>query len=405
MNKVLLSAFACDPSKGSEHGNGWNWAIGLAEKGFEVHCLTRINGENEIKKRSVNNLNIKFHFIVLPYNLETLYTKGSLGIYTYYMLWQWLAYKKAKVLINEGDFKVAHHVTWGSIQMGSFLYKLKIPFVFGPAGGGQKAPPLFRKYFLNHWSSEVVRNIISKTLTTFNPGFKSMLRSAYSIIVSNHDTLTLAKENGAKNVLLSLDAALPSNFYPQLFVPKDLKEGNLKLLWIGRFLPRKGLLLLLDVMREIKAESKNITLTVVGDGEMKTAFLKRIDELDLNDCVFWKGSVPYEQVKVFYSSHDVFFFTSLRDSCPSQLIEAMAYGLPVITINLHGQSLIVNDLTGIRCDCTTPAMAIDSLKEAILTLYGNSKLVTSMSIEAYKFAKGQTWENKIESITNNNYPV
>ncbi|MFD2146923.1 hypothetical protein [Mucilaginibacter antarcticus] len=46
MRRLLLSVFACNPSMGSEDGNGWNWAVGLAAKGYNVHCLTRsINRE------------------------------------------------------------------------------------------------------------------------------------------------------------------------------------------------------------------------------------------------------------------------------------------------------------------------------------------------------------------------
>ena len=81
----------------------------------------------------------------------------------------------------------------------------------------------------------------------------------------------------------------------------------------------------------------------------------------------------------------------------------MAYGLPIITINLHGQSFIVNDETGFRCKCTTPEEAIAELNYSILKLYNNPDLLTKMSIAAHEFALMQTWNKKITTIINKCY--
>ncbi|AST06080.1 hypothetical protein AF2641_03890 [Anoxybacillus flavithermus] len=48
MKKVLLSAYACEPNRGSEPGVGWNWAIELSKKGYEVWVLTRANNQDVI---------------------------------------------------------------------------------------------------------------------------------------------------------------------------------------------------------------------------------------------------------------------------------------------------------------------------------------------------------------------
>src|SRR5258705_7949801 len=158
--KILLSAFACDPSKGSEPNHGWNWAIGLAEKSFEVHCFTREEGRPAIESHKIP-ANLHFHYLALPLCLEKLYYSSTAGMYLYYLLWQWAFASKAKKLHRKVQFSIAHHVTWGSTQMGSFLYKIGIPYIFGPAGGGQKAPVNFKKYFLHHWAREEKREKIA----------------------------------------------------------------------------------------------------------------------------------------------------------------------------------------------------------------------------------------------------
>jgi glycosyltransferase involved in cell wall biosynthesis len=401
--KILLSAFACDPSKGSEPSYGWNWATGLAGRGYEVHCFTREEGKSSIAQQA-RPANLYFHYIALPFGLEKLYYSSTAGMYLYYLLWQWVAYKKAKKMHRKLQFSMAHHVTWGSVQLGSLLYKLNIPFIFGPAGGGQKAPVSFKKYFLNHWDAEEKREKISDYLLKYSPACKKMLAKATTVLVSNTDTLQMAETSGAKNTFLTLDVALSDSFYPGAFSPKMPRANTLKLLWIGRFMPRKGILLLLDVMKELKA-CPGITLTVVGDGEMRAVFLDTIKTYGLEETVSWKGAVSFNEVRSFYASHDVFFFTSLRDSGGVQLIEAMAFGLPVVTLHLHGQGIIVNDETGIRCACDTPEMAIIELTKALLYLYNNPVVISKMSAAAYEYASKQTWTNKINGIVNQHYPV
>lgn len=402
MKKLLLSAFACDPTKGSEPGYGWNWAVGLANKGYEVHCLTRDVAKKNIEAGDKPD-HLYFHYVRLPFNLEKLYTASQPTMYLYYILWQWKAYKTALRLHQQTAFDLAHHVTWGSLQMGSFLYKLGIPFIFGPAGGGQNAPEPFKKYFGQYWQAEKRRETVTKWMLRFNPAFKQMLKKATAVLVANTETLDMAKKSKVVNARLVTDVALPESFYPGQMISKSPTPDRLKLLWTGRFMPRKGVLLLLDVMRELKAYP-GITLTVVGDGEMKQSFLNTIKEYGLDNTVCWKGRVPYDEIRQYYANHDVFFYTSLRDSGSLQLVEAMAFGLPVVCLHLHGQAQIVNDETGIRCKCDTPAMAIENLKNAIINLYNHPDKVKNMSLAAYNFALGLKWQNKIGTIVDHYYP-
>ncbi|MCV7215700.1 glycosyltransferase family 4 protein [Mycobacterium crocinum] len=301
------------------------------------------------------------------------------------------------------NFDVVHHVTWGSLQMGSFMYKINAPFIFGPAGGGQVAPVAFKKYFGEAWSVEENRDRVGRILLKFNPACKAMLKKAMVVLASNDDTLRMAQVNGASNTTLALDPGLPHWFFPDVNLIKAPEGGTLKLLWVGRLMPRKGTLLLLDVMKELK-DYRGITLTVVGDGPMRDVFLKTAKRYGLEATVEWKGRVPFAEVRGYYASHDVFFFTSLRDSCPMQLVEAMAFGMPVVTLDLHGQSLIVDADRGFKCSSDTPDIAIDNLKAAILELYSDPALIGRLSAGAFRFASLQRWDKKIDSIVDKFYP-
>ena len=47
--KILLSAYACEPNKGSEPGVGWHWALELGYLGHDVWVLTRANNRPAIE--------------------------------------------------------------------------------------------------------------------------------------------------------------------------------------------------------------------------------------------------------------------------------------------------------------------------------------------------------------------
>lgn len=403
MKKIVLSAYSCDPTKGSESGNGFNWAKKTAELGYEVYCLTTIGGQKGIMGESNLPSNLTFVFVEMPSWLNAFYYKSTLGMYSHYLIWQWKAYRRARKLHKQIKLDFAHHVTWGSIQQGSFLYKLNIPFIFGPAGGGQASPEAFRKYFHEHWATEVKREKMSALLQRFHPACKPMIKKAKVVLATNQDTLLLAKRLGGKRVEHVFDAALPKTFFPEVQPQVDLEQKELKLLWVGRFLPRKGILLVLEVMDKLK-QYPNISLTVVGDGEMKELFLKSIDSFQLHNQVNWVGKVPFSEVKRFYATHDAFFFTSLRDSSPAQLIEAMAYGLPVITLDLHGQGLMINSEMGFKASVENPSKTIGELAAFIIKLYHDRELLLSLSKAAYAFALEQTWDQKIKRIVGAYYP-
>ena len=45
---ILISAYSCEPDRGSESEVGWNWTINLSDLGHEVYVITRTNQKNKI---------------------------------------------------------------------------------------------------------------------------------------------------------------------------------------------------------------------------------------------------------------------------------------------------------------------------------------------------------------------
>ncbi len=360
MKKVLLSAYACSPIRGSEPGNGWSWALNLALQGFEVWCLTNAEDKDviqeELKRLGLPNLNIVF--VELGMNLDkALLNASSKTIYLHYYLWRKKAARVALELHKKMNFDVAHHVTYGSFQQGTFLWKLKnTRIIFGPVGGGQEAMPAFKEYFGQAWKIERLRSLISKWSIKFSNNLKNTVTRSHHILVTNQDTANIVqkiKTGQNDNVHLILDNAIPLSMQHIDYIER--KPGKqLNLLWVGRMLPRKGLNLILHAL-SLVPEDVDYTFTIVGGGEMYQFLDGWIQQYKLDPKrLRILGQIPFNEVIRHYKQADVFIFCSLRDSCPARrLNEAMAFRLPVITLDIHGSSLAVSHECGIKVKPTT----------------------------------------------------
>ena len=71
MENILISAYGCEPDKGSEPGAGWNWAVEVAKR-HKVTVLTRANNRCSIEKELQVNPrpNMSFIYYDLPESIK-----------------------------------------------------------------------------------------------------------------------------------------------------------------------------------------------------------------------------------------------------------------------------------------------------------------------------------------------
>jgi glycosyltransferase involved in cell wall biosynthesis len=388
--RILLSAYACRPNAGSEPGVGWNWATYLAARGIEVHALVAKRNEEPIKAGLRVNPVANLHFTYVPAPYE--WAKKSEALH--YVCWQAAALKAAKKLASEFQFQLAHHVTYASVHVPSQLWRLGIPVVFGPVGGGQTAPPSMLPYFGAEKYRERLRSSLTRALG-LSPFHKQWLRRMSFVLAANRDTLNIVQALGCKNASLMCDTAIPSDYFaaaPRNFVERS---GALRLLWVGRMLTRKALPLALDALQKVH---KNVTLTIAGDGTDPQTVHEMVRDRSLQQRVFWKGSrLTYTDLQTAYADHDAILFTSLRDSFGSQVLEAMAMGLPIISVDLHGAHDWVPDGASLKVAVASPKKTVRNLADAIEKYASLSPLSRNqMSMHAWNFAKTQSWSARAE---------
>ncbi|MEM7769786.1 MAG: glycosyltransferase family 4 protein [Cyanobacteria bacterium P01_A01_bin.37] len=396
--KILLSAYECEPNRGREQGRGWNCALELARLGHDVWVLTPSKNKHhiipELERQALPNLT----FIYIDDSaLIRRYLTNKTGTILRYFLWQQKAYKVAKALDRTHDFSVVHHVTMGSLTGGSWLWQLKKPFVFGPAGGGQIAPAAFKKYFYGAWWPEAWRSLIVKHLIPLNPLTRNTFSHTQIVLAANCDTIALAKRIGAPRAELFFDAGLPDDYFPES-PPERSPSNALRLFWVARMFPRKALRLALEAVADVDA-SIPVILTIAGGGTQEHDLPQWIEELGLGDRVRCLGFLEWDAVKAEYLKQDALLFTSLRDTGGAQLLEAMAQGLPIITLNHHGAGDHIPDQAGVKVPVIQPEKTLAALTQAIERLYNNTDARLQMGRCGFEYAKTQTWPKKVRKIS------
>jgi glycosyltransferase involved in cell wall biosynthesis len=393
--KIIISAYSCDPTLGSEPGNGWNRAVSNALKGHNVVCFTTYSVEKEkiiaerIKLLKLETL--RMEYIFMPDWINKLY-KYEPGMYFHYIVWQHNAYLKAKQLMKKEHFDLVHHVTLGSIHMGSELYKLNLPMVYGPLGGGQYAPESFKNYMYDGWKSEVRRKWMRKLMKLY-PSVGGAIKNASIVLTTNQETFDVAMKFKPKKIQLFADTTLPDNFFENVLPKKEHKKDELKIFWIGRIYAFKGLNVVMEALSKVKIPFK---LNIVGHGPYCDYIPRWIKQYNLEGKVDFKGKVPWEQVKEAYLENDVFMYCSLRDSSAVQFVEAMALGLPIITLDMHGSRTLVPDGAGIRVKVTDPDTTTTKLAEAVEYMYHNPQKRKEFSNFAFEHAQNFKESNNSE---------
>lgn len=387
---VLLSCYACAPGTGTEPGVGWATAWYLSQAGYRVTVMTRMGNRAAIEEERTRQDDgwptLAFHYLDLPHPLRGLREASG----PHYLLWQIRALFAARRLIRRQRFDIIHHVTYASLQGSSWLWMLGLPFIFGPAGGAQTAPPQAERYFGSAWTGERRRSLFT-SLLPYSPLHRLLARRSAVMLAANTQTAQVMRRLGARNVQLMLDSGLPDDMLSAGSPARGL-SGPLRILWVGRLLKRKAIRLALDAVSRLDVP---FHLTVVGDGTDADALSGWLRERKLEERVTVTGRIPWQQVMTLYREHDVFLFTSLRDSFGTQLLEAASQGLPIVCLDHHG----AGDFLPASAAIKVPLGAADALATDLASALGHFARLSPADREAMgeaglSFARAHRWVTK-----------
>ena len=268
--KVLVSAYACEPGRGAEPGVGWNVVRELSQE-HELWVLTRKKHEREVLECGEDWID-RVHWVFIdPPRWLTFWKSGRRGLYPFYALWQWEAWKQAKVLQEENQFDVVHHLTFGQYWVPTPLSKMGIPFVYGPVGGGESTPPgLAEHYSTKGKVRELIRDAVRQWLPAI-PAFKRWYLESDWTLAATEDTANALRRVGITEMEVLPQSGIGDGDEAERFCLARgpvRKSGNevLKIVSACRLIHWKAVDLAIEAVVQAKEAGVPVEYTILSEG-------------------------------------------------------------------------------------------------------------------------------------------
>lgn len=197
-------------------------------------------------------------------------------------------------------------------------------------------------------------------------------------------------------------------FNPTIKPLAQFNDNRPKILFLGRFEPRKGLKYLLQALPIIKEKIPDILLITCGAGPLGYAYQEYVSK-DIKDNIYSAGLIPSKDKPNYYASCDVFCAPSIgHESFGIVLLEAMATGKPVVASNISGYRTILEDgKQGFLAEPRSP----EDIADKIIKILDNKELAKKMGELGRKKALDYSWSAITKQVEAyyvellNRYPV
>lgn len=198
---------------------------------------------------------------------------------------------------------------------------------------------IFRKkiiLFFRGWNKKYEQKIENHFLEIFKAIF---FKSDVIVVLASEFRDILNKWGYNKKIYLEttvVDDYLLTNIDPTVINKKDpSKKSKISLLFLTRIEKKKGVYETIDAFKMLKLKYPRLSLKVAGAGTELGNLRRYVKRKNINGIEFVGYVKNNEKKKVFLNS-DVYIFPSYSEGMPNSLIEAMAFGLPIITSPVGG---------------------------------------------------------------------
>ena len=142
------------------------------------------------------------------------------------------------------------------------------------------------------------------------------------------------------------------------------RKGNVQnVLFLARIEKEKGLYETISAYAILKEVYSDLKLTIVGIGtELETA-KQYVQDRSIQDVTF-TGRLQGDALSTQYRNADIYCFPSYSEGMPTTVLEAMAFGLPVVTRNVGGLvDFFDSEKMGVMTDTFDPSVFASAIKK------------------------------------------
>ncbi len=199
---------------------------------------------------------------------------------------------------------------------------------------------------------------------------RSGLKSCDDVIAVDVSTKEVYEDN--YTFLKDRIEVIPVGVDTSTFTPMDRTKARSKhdlngkvVLYVGRLEAEKDLDLLLMAFAEVRSNDETATLVLVGDGRDRGRLKDVVKELKIDEYVRFMGTRSKDEVVELMNCADVLALTSMYESGPLVVQEALACGTPCVTVDVgRVKEFVPGPPFGVIGDRETSAFA-SGLKEVL----------------------------------------
>lgn len=363
MKKVLVIASV---SSVIEQFNMLNISI-LQNLGYEVHVAASFNNETNISKKreiefkkELESLNITF--FDLPINRNVFKLK-NLNVY-----------KLVKKLIQKQQYDLIHCHT----PVVGVMARLAVRELNQAKKNNTKI--IYTAHGFHFYKGAPLQNWI-----LFYPIEKYLSKYTDTLITINEEDYqsTISRKFSAKDNQLVNGVGIDiEKFSLQSLEVKEILRNQYEFAYddciivnIGELNKNKNQLFLIELMPELIKSVPNAKLLLIGKGALKELYENKIKELNLENHVYLLGY--RKDIDNFLGLADIVVSASLREGLPVNILESMAKGIPIVSINNRGSRELIKDgRNGFIINAKDDTGFVIALKE----LYSSEKLRTEIGL-------------------------
>jgi glycosyltransferase involved in cell wall biosynthesis len=332
--KVLLSALACEPGKGSEPEVGFRTLLAAASQ-HEVWVLTLPESARAIGQVLADDARAsRIHFETIDFDMggKRFAELTAPGFHVRYDRWQREASDRALQLDRTVGFNVVHHVTLASYWTRAGVAVLDKPLVWGPIGGGVNPPMRLLGELGPRGAVETLARFLGRPLIARLPPVRTTERVATITFVQNRATASRLRPAGKTKLL-------PNAFAVEVDEVPQPQRRNEDIVFVGRFLPWKAPTLAIRALQYVR--HPEAMLRFFGDGPEQARMERAIRRWGLQDRVRFEGWIPRGELLPQVARAGVLIHPAVHEEAGLCIAEALSFGTPVVALDHGGPSEII----------------------------------------------------------------
>lgn len=405
--RIILLAYSISPVRGSEYSVGWNHVRYLSEF-CDLTVLYGLAGphmgdfeeiEDHLREHG-EMAHIRF-VPIRPNALARLLNapnRAGVLVYSFYMayrIWHWQAAREARDIIANEPIDLIHYLCPIGYREPSYLWKLGKPFIWGPVGGLTPALVLRGAPRPAVAVAKVrLKNLANRVNLIFGRRVARAFAMADTVVAASSDNRARLNDRFGVAPLLIQENAIPDEAVNEMGTSGHRSQGPVRLIWIGSLDWRKAPDLLLDALAAVP--SRDWKLDVVGAGPLFSLATARVHDLGLAGRVTFHSHVTRAEVQNLLAQVDLHLITSMSEGNPTVIWEAMAAGVPTLTLDHCGMHDVVCDRCGVRVTPTDYAGTRDRIAAEIGNLIEDRAKLAALAAGVTDCREKYLWSHRAQ---------